>query len=52
MFEDLIEALFNVDVNVRPSVKPEVNSFELKGLVGLPIQVNQVTAQIEVQEAS
>jgi len=26
MFEDLIEALFNVDVDVRPSVKPEVNS--------------------------
>lgn len=49
MFEDLIEALFNIDVDVRPSVKPEMNSFEFKGIVGLPIQVNQVTAQIEVQ---
>lgn len=49
MFEDLIEALFNVDVDVRPSVKPEVNSFELRGLVGLPIQANKVEVQIEVQ---
>lgn len=52
MFEDLIEALFNVDVDVRPSVKPEVNSFELRGLVGLPIQTNKVEVQIEVQEVS
>ena len=49
MFEDLIEALFNIDVDVRPSVKPEVNSFELRGLVGLPIQINRVEAQVEVQ---
>lgn len=49
MFEDLIEALFSIDVDVRPSVKPEVNSFELRGLVGLPIQVNKVEVQIEVQ---
>ena len=50
MFEDLIEALFNVDVDVRPSVKPEMTSFEFKDIVGLPIQTNQVVTQIEVQE--
>lgn len=48
MFEDLIEALFNVDVDVRPSVKPEVNSFEFEGIVGIPTQVNQVKENLTV----
>lgn len=50
--EQIIESILGIDITIRPSVKPEMNSFEFKGIVGLPIQVNQVTTQIEVQEVS
>lgn len=48
MFEDLIEALFNVDVDVRPSVKPEVNSFELGGVVGVLAEFNPLNTSIQI----
>lgn len=48
--EQVIERILGMDITIRPNESPTMNSFEFKGIVGLPIQVGKVLTQIEIQE--
>lgn len=47
--ESVIEDILGLDITIRPSKRTQPVSFELRGLVGIPLIINKVTETIEVQ---